>query len=153
MKTKICTKCGKKFLATLIYFPPAKRNVCGLSLWCRNCTRIYSNKLAKTPDQINRRKNWIIKHKDTVNKVARRSALKRLYGITPEEYDILVRKQNNKCKTCHRPDPSGRKLAVDHNHITGKIRGLLCCSCNRLLGRLEKNNLLQSFMEYLSCQQ
>ena len=54
-------------------------------------------------------------------------------GLTIEQYDELLRLQGNGCAICHRP-PFKRRLAVDHNHRTGRIRGLLCYHCNYGIG-------------------
>jgi hypothetical protein len=69
---------------------------------------------------------------------ARNYMLGRNYGITAEEYDVLLEAQNGRCALC-RDVPSNRRLHVDHNHITGKIRGLLCHKCNIALGMFRDN--------------
>lgn len=56
----------------------------------------------------------------------------RLYGITVEEYQELVTKQDRKCALCGKRRP----LHIDHDHATGRIRGLLCRGCNVGLGHL-----------------
>jgi Recombination endonuclease VII len=56
-----------------------------------------------------------------------------LYRLTEEEYEIVFRYQNGVCAGCGRP-PYGIRLAVDHCHKTGRIRGLLCWLCNRAIG-------------------
>lgn len=69
----------------------------------------------------------------------RRTALRWSYGITPEDYDQMLKKQRGKCAICGLPDPGqkGKKfLCIDHDHKTGKVRGLLCHRCNRGLGLL-----------------
>ena len=58
------------------------------------------------------------------------SYLKYRYGITLAEYEVMLAQQGNKCAICFSP-PNGRSLDVDHNHITGQIRNLLCSPCNR----------------------
>lgn len=61
-------------------------------------------------------------------------------GITLKQYDKLLEKQNNKCKICGTKIPGGRgRFHIDHNHSTGKIRGLLCMNCNRMLGHAKDN--------------
>jgi hypothetical protein len=65
----------------------------------------------------------------------------RTYGITPEEYAQLLKHQGGRCAVC-RQRPRSRRLAIDHDHETGEVRGLLCSpegySCNRdVLGTLE----------------
>jgi len=60
------------------------------------------------------------------------------YGITAEQYDELLRKQDGNCAVCGRHHLEfARKLATDHDHISGEIRGLLCELCNRkIIGKL-----------------
>ncbi len=63
--------------------------------------------------------------------------------ITKEEYDDLLKIQNNVCAICKKVD-SKKSLAIDHNHKTGKIRGLLCEGCNIGLGGFKDDILLLS---------
>jgi hypothetical protein len=58
----------------------------------------------------------------------------RKYNITVEEYDALVEKVGGFCQICHAP--GGGRLHVDHCHDTGRVRGLLCSTCNRGIGLL-----------------
>lgn len=59
------------------------------------------------------------------------------YGITSEQYESMLRYQGGKCFICQRATGKRRRLAVDHDHKTGKVRGLLCNPCNRdVLGHL-----------------
>lgn len=58
------------------------------------------------------------------------------YGILIEHYERLLREQRGHCAICG-ASPSRSRLAVDHDHRTGKVRGLLCFSCNYRLGQLE----------------
>lgn len=84
--------------------------------------------------------------------------LKRVYGISQNEYDILFNKQNGKCAICENPettiDPRNhkiRRLSVDHSHDKdSKIRELLCQKCNITLGNVNDNiNLLEKMINYL----
>lgn len=85
-------------------------------------------------------------------------SLKQNYGITIREYEALYSKQNGRCAVCGiegKPfDSSNGKtntLAVDHDHNTGKIRGLLCSSCNRGLGFMKEDpKILQAALLYLT---
>jgi len=66
---------------------------------------------------------------------SRASRYKLLYNITPEEYDLILKFQNGRCAICDRPQRADQKrLAVDHCHRSGLIRGLLCWACNKALG-------------------
>lgn len=76
----------------------------------------------------------------------------RLYGITVEEYDRLLVEQDGGCAICHAGEPgSGRaSFAVDHDHVTGAVRGLLCLSCNSGLGQFRDDPvLLEAAVRYL----
>jgi hypothetical protein len=80
---------------------------------------------------------------------ARRSRFRIEYGITVEEYDEMVVDQGGKCKICLNP-PVDRCLSVDHDHVTGKVRGLLCSNCNSMLGYAKDNPvLLRRGIDYL----
>lgn len=69
-----------------------------------------------------------------------------IYGISKEEFDRLVLLQNSKCSICGKKS----KLNIDHNHSTGKFRGLLCRECNLALGLVEENiDTLKEMIEYL----
>lgn len=87
------------------------------------------------------RANWYKENKDRVKAVHRVWHYKNKYGITPEYYEVMLKEQNYVCKICFKPEESKehrtgkvRKLAIDHCHTTGKIRGLLCRKCNHALG-------------------
>lgn len=59
-----------------------------------------------------------------------------VYGLTAEEYRELKDAQGGVCAICQRADGSSRRLSVDHDHVTGQIRSLLCRPCNDMLGHL-----------------
>lgn len=82
---------------------------------------------------------------------ARAYSLKRLYGITPEQYDELFEKQNGCCAVCGRHQREFKtRLAVDHDHATGEIRGLLCNFDNsRFIGRHREADRFKAAGEYL----
>lgn len=78
-------------------------------------------------------------------------SLKRLYGITLEQYDELLARQEEKCAVCQKHQSEFPvRLAVDHDHKTGEVRGLLCRYCNhRLVGRHRDPALLRRIADYL----
>ena len=87
------------------------------------------------------------------NKSSRRDKdLQRLYGITLADYDKMYISQNGCCAIC-KIHQSEDKLTfcVDHCHITGKVRGLLCSKCNKAIGLFkDKIELLQKAINYLN---
>lgn len=68
--------------------------------------------------------------------VRERARTLRLYGLTQDDWDALVRKQRNRCAICKTDKPGGRgeRWHVDHDHLTGQVRGLLCHRCNMGIG-------------------
>lgn len=77
--------------------------------------------------------------------------LKKKYGITIDEKERLLVAQNFCCAACNSPDPGGRLgWHVDHDHQTGKVRGILCQKCNVALGHAKDNKTrLRMLVNYL----
>jgi hypothetical protein len=106
-----------------------------------------------------RRKYWL--NKDELNKKSREFYAKnraskldkcrlQKYGISPEDYKKALDLQNGVCAICKKPCTCGRSLAVDHNHETGWVRGLLCSKCNRAIGLFkDSRELLLEAASYL----
>lgn len=92
-------------------------------------------------------------HRDAVIGQARAASLVKKYGITEEQFLQLLEDQNGECAICGTPNglvTRKAKLAIDHNHATGEIRGLLCMSCNTALGNLQDSpELLMKAHAYL----
>jgi hypothetical protein len=81
--------------------------------------------------------------------VRRRHHLKKRYGITLDDYDAMFKKQKGLCMLCGKPEKNKRHLHVDHDHVTGKVRGLLCGVCNRALYWLENSEWREKAEQYL----
>jgi len=80
------------------------------------------------------------KHRDYVKR-ARNRHLVETYGLSESEYQLLLEKQNGGCAICGFV-PNGRALHVDHDHTTGRVRGLLCAICN-----LQVVNVVEQYSE------
>ena len=92
------------------------------------------------------KKNWYLQMK----KERPDYYIKRLYGISKEDWQTLFDKQHGCCAICGKHQVEFSKaLHVDHCHITLKVRGLLCSTCNTQLGIYEKHK--SKFEEYLIC--
>lgn len=80
----------------------------------------------------------------------RKGHLKRTYGLSPERYDEMLVEQDGLCAICGGRD-DGRSLAVDHDHATGEVRGLLCGGCNLGLGSFrDSSRYLMAAVAYLN---
>lgn len=101
-----------------------------------------------------RSRRWQVKNPEKVTINNRRYRLKKNFDITDAEYERRLAAQSGRCKLCTRtPEDNGRRLAVDHDHDTGHVRGLLCTGCNSALGALGDNaEGLRRALEYLTCQ-
>ncbi len=65
--------------------------------------------------------------------------LKIKFGLSFEQYDEILERQGGGCGICGMQPRSLRVLAVDHDHVTGAVRGILCSSCNLGIGNLQDN--------------
>ena len=85
--------------------------------------------------------------------VMRARELRREYGITPEHYDLMLSNQQGRCAICgtDKPEDSkGRGFHVDHDHLHGEVRGLLCGTCNWGLGHFRDDvDRLEQAVRYL----
>jgi len=86
-----------------------------------------------------KRAAWRAANKEHIRDIS----LRYNHGINLEEYNVHFAKQAGVCAICHKPPRGGSAqtavLAVDHNHSTGKFRGLLCNLCNRYLGYINED--------------
>lgn len=89
----------------------------------------------------------VLYYKNNKEKILKRLTL-REYGVSPEEYDEMVKKQGNRCCICQKED--SRALSVDHDHKTGKVRALLCSKCNLYVGHIENTELLEKALQYIA---
>lgn len=80
--------------------------------------------------------------------------LRRQFGIDRTEYDELLVSQEDGCAICGRSSSGSsqfKRLVVDHDHTTGKVRGLLCDPCNRGIGLLQDDpSVIQKAIDYLN---
>lgn len=96
------------------------------------------------------------KRKPLNDSPARWKRLRTTYGLTREDYYRILSEQNGVCYICERPPEAirpRRHLAVDHDHKTGRIRGLLCFNCNhKLLGWIIRDNIgmVRRLLKYLT---
>lgn len=158
-KTKVCSKCGIE--KPLNEFGKEKRLKHGLRCWCKSCCSEYN----KVYNQINekrvkaQKKEYLARpeikamyaeyRERNKNKKAEYD-LMRTYNITIEQKQQMITDQNGLCGICRAKFKNQKDACVDHDHETGKIRGMLCKTCNKLLGIIEKQGFLELSMNYLN---
>lgn len=166
---RTCIKCGEIYPATTEYFYYSKHCKNGIRPRCKKCVnaehRVYcknnKEKIAAYRRQYQRRiyknnpeKYRLKNHKNRNPVRVRNYDLLRRYGITQEQYTQILEQQNGVCAICEKPETAKnqyglKRLAVDHNHKTNKIRGLLCNRCNTRLMIIEDGEYLKKAQNYL----
>jgi len=157
---KTCTQCGEE--KPLDDFYAEKKGRDGRRPECKTCN--LANRAAKYRENprpaIERALRWkrdnperyratqreyVESGKKSVS--SRKSHLKRKYGLTLEAFDALLASQGGGCAVCGRADADN----VDHDHITGRVRGILCFNCNVAIGHVaEDEDRLVALMTYLA---
>ena len=145
-KWKTCSACGESKMFTA--FSRNRSNADGFHHQCRTCKSEANKKYRKT----NRVKVLAAQRK------ANRKAMLSSFGMTLQDEAEMYDEQNGVCAICGKPEEviqkgTVRSLAVDHNHVTGEVRGLLCGSCNTSIGKLKVDELgtlnLERAIEYI----
>jgi len=167
MDTKRCGTC--KEIKCISKFHADKHRPDGLCSSCKECRKKSVEKNIVAWRKY--RRQWYAKNKKRIREVGRKSQaqrwakhpehMKRLrrnrrlgdcFGISLAEYNRLLFLQGGKCLICETEKPGGCKtyMSVDHNHTTGKVRGILCGNCNTILGIAHDNpERLRKAADYL----
>jgi len=136
---KKCTHC--LLLKPVGEFQRAKTKV-GIRSWCKRCMADYAHD------------RWLELDKPQQRAHNRAQRLKQ-FGLTQVQYDQLFQEQNGKCAICGYPERESvggtpKRLSVDHNHQTDKVRALLCSRCNSAIGLMDEDPIrLGSAITYL----
>ncbi len=146
---KCCTKCGKEYPVTLEYFYKSTKGKNGFTSWCRICYKEAAKIFREKHPELYKKYRETYKTTPKSRKTKKNYELRRRFNITLEQYDKMFEEQNGVCAVCGLPEIT-KRLAVDHNHDTGEIRGLLCDRCNFTLGLVSENvDTLQNAINYL----
>jgi hypothetical protein len=131
MDSKWCPHC-KTTKSTSDFYTRTVNGHIDLQGWCKEC-------MAARHDR------WDKEHPGRSRRLQRRAVL-RQYGLSIHDYDVLCQRQGNRCAICRQERP----LVVDHDHQTGRVRGLLCDACNWALGHMEDDpERLRRAIDYL----
>ena len=137
-ETKTCSKCGvtKTFAEFSLSREATETRNAVYRSHCKEC-------------QATAARQWFADNPERANENRRRWNLQNTYGLTVAEYNALLREQGGVCAVCGKDEQNTRRrtgkqlrLAVDHCHDTGAVRGLLCLKCNRAIGLLDDDPVL-----------
>lgn len=130
---KYCPKCDRT-LSTDLFYKEAGRHD-GLNAYCKECKTAVN-------------KAWREANPDKAKKSQQATRRKLEYGITQEDFDRILVAQNSLCPLCNME--VGQSSHVDHDHKTGKVRGILCSTCNTGLGMFKDDiNIFKNAIKYL----
>jgi hypothetical protein len=143
---KVCSKCGQtKPIEEFGKTTAETRIGWAWRSWCRDCDKarckIYG--VGNKPKRNARLKQWRKDNPDKARVLDRKRMLKHKYGLTVAAADALFSAASGRCEVCG----GVSKLCIDHCHTTGRVRGILCASCNTFLGRIENNSGLLTRLE------
>ncbi len=171
MDLRTCTGCEENKPETTEYFHRNKLGRKGLKSVCKICVTNYclgwQRRNREKCREASQRHYW--NYKDKINaktrkwydsgsgvNCLRKHHLKKTFGITLEDYDYMLYKQDYRCAVCGSDYPGcngkGKRnsFCVDHDHETNKVRGLLCRNCNTGIGLLGDNiKGLEKAIKYL----
>lgn len=139
---KTCYRCKEEKSLDSFY----RHKTYGHRYECKMCTSKQARAYAKgNPEKA---RAW---NRASYKRNGRVWDMKRHYGVTLEQYSAMYSQQAGLCKICLNVEKvSNKRLAIDHCHATGKVRGLLCSSCNNGLGRFKDNVAsLENAIKYL----
>lgn len=141
VESKTCNKCQETKLIDQFFKDSGIAD--GHATICKECKY-----LSQEAWRENNRDQYNSKMRAYNKKHKKKLRLQR-YKITPEQHEAMMVAQGGKCKLCRKVPSCTRPLAVDHCHETGRVRGLLCYGCNRLIVALDKHPLHDAMIEYL----
>ncbi len=152
----ICSKCNKSLAADQFYYQKTGSRAGRRFSWCKDCQSKRMNKWYKRNPQKSLEAGRIWREKNPEKMEALR--LKR-YGITLEDFGEMLESQGGCCAICRNPPTPGKKFNVDHDHNCCEgssqscgdcVRGLLCQSCNHLIGFAKDDpEILRNALQYV----
>lgn len=127
----ICAKCQKPRTDDRLKRDKLRKH--GHPDWCSGCYAKHAFKIRNGRVSKTTRRKWNLSIR---------------YGLTPDQVDAMIQEQDGNCAIC--VDPLPERFHIDHNHKTGKVRGLLCSSCNLRLTIVEDADRLARAIAYLA---
>lgn len=166
--SKLCTKCGIAKSATEFYIQKKRDGSVRVHAQCKTCIKAANGahyhanregilKKRNTPKAKKKKDTYNAKYRETHKEYyAEYQRLynaenpgKKKYGLSKEEYDTMYEAQEGRCAICCQT-PQETRLCIDHCHVSGVVRGLLCRKCNIALGFLQDDvDIIERAAQYL----
>jgi len=148
----ICSKCLEDKISS--DFSPSKKRKSGYAYYCKRCMCLYTKKpeaiarakaRASLPEAKLKKRIYLQRPEVRITRAIKMKEYGHLrkFNLAAKDYQKLVEDQSACCAICKKPE-IGQALAIDHDHLTGKIRGLLCACCNIGMGNFEDSPFLLS---------
>lgn len=132
--TKLCTKCDQTKPVSEFYRLARAKD--GLQYHCKVCQKGYVAAYYAVQANADAKREKLLMER---------------YGITVQQYESMFEDQGGVCAICGKSCTTGNRLAVDHSHADGRVRGLLCLNCNQGIGKFfDDPELLIKAAGYLS---
>lgn len=151
---KTCKGCGSTLSLDNYYIVKQGKTKPVYGARCKSCSSLKS-KERWNKKSIEEKKEYYVNNRDRYSDEERLEIrLKGRYGISPEYFEEMKRKCNDRCEICNTGLTYGsahkHNARIDHSHSTLKVRGLLCHKCNTILGMCNDHiGILNNAMEYL----
>lgn len=137
---KTCPECLKNKRESS--FQKNKAAPDGLQYHCKQCRKAIDSR----PEHRKQHRERYHRNKRRLKTLE----LQRTYGISVEQFEEMLKAQGNKCLICKRTSSGGNGWHVDHSHKLKRVRGILCCYCNPMLGFAQDNpHILLAAVDYL----
>ena len=134
-KIVTCGRCGENKIEKEFGLDATRPS--GRGPYCKECKAKYI-------------KDWRKRNAARIRVKTREDHLKNKYGITTQEFTEILSSQNGRCAICLNLLIVERNICVDHDHVTGAVRGILCRTCNTGIGQFEDRcDLLERAIGYL----
>lgn len=137
MKVKWCPTCQQSLSVSEFHKDSRRRD--GLHGQCKHCKKKARQKRVSRDPEAAKMRN-------------RAGNIRRKYGITQEDYEEMLAKQDGKCAICGTLEEENHlSFCIDHNHSTGKVRELLCVHCNFGIGYFREDiDVLEAAIKYVT---
>lgn len=147
---RVCPKCGQE--KSEMEFYKDTKNKDGLRSHCKDCMNASNKRYVQDNREVSRavHRRYAEMHRERDRASKWRHKLKSKYGLTVGQHRNMYVSQNGCCAICREPTPYDQ-IDTDHDHTTGRVRGLLCRRCNLLVGLAENRglHLTEAILDYI----